>query len=217
MEAPFISASLLVHVASLLYVVAFVVRNQLVLRTLVLIATVLYIAYYFFAPDVPLWDAIGWSAVLGLANIYVMSKLMLERTTFRLTNAQRQLYDVFHTLNPGEFRQLLKITHWHSVEAATVQTLTTEGKACTDLFLVLSGQISIDKGARSFAVEPEKFIGEVSYYLQKPASATVTVTGGTYVSWSHSALETLKRKNPAIRIAVQQILSTDMAHKIAVS
>ncbi|WP_371397722.1 Crp/Fnr family transcriptional regulator [Fretibacter rubidus] len=209
------------HVASLLYVVAFVVRNQLVLRSLVLVATVLYIAYYFFAPDVPLWDAIGWSAVLGLANVYVMSKLMLERTTFRLSDAQRQLYGVFNTLNPGEFRQLLKITNWHSVDTGAEQRLTTEDKACGDLFFVLSGQIGINKGDRSFVVEPGKFIGEVSYYLQKPATATVVVTGaqegGSYVSWSHDALETLKRKNPGIRVAVQQILSTDMAHKIAVS
>jgi len=217
MDTTFISASLLVHIASLLYVVAFVVRSQLLLRSLVLIATLLYIAYYFFAPDVPLWDAIGWSAILGLANLYVMTQIILERTTFRLSTNEKKLYKVFATLNPGEFRRLLKITNWHKVGSETAQILTTEGEICKHLFFVLSGDIQITKGNRQFGILPEKFIGEVSYYLEDAASATVSVSAGDYVSWDHDALEKLKKMNPGIRVAIQQILSTDMAHKIALS
>ena len=97
-----LNASLLVHLASFLYVIAFIVRNQLVLRSLVLLATVMYIIYYFIVPAVPLWDAIGWSIILGAANIYIIIQLILERTAFRLTEKEKALYRVFETINPGE-------------------------------------------------------------------------------------------------------------------
>jgi len=212
-----ISASLLVHFASFLYVIAFIVRNQLILRGLVLVATVMYIAYYFFVPAVPLWDAIGWSVILGGANIYIMTQLILERTTFRMTEEEKKLYRVFDTLNPGEYRRFLKITQWHKCGPGETHKLTTEGDMCRYLYFVLSGDIQIQKGERQFNIPSEKFIGEVSYYLHEPASATVTVTGADYVRWEHDALENLKKMNPSIRVAVQQILNTDMAHKIAVS
>lgn len=208
MDISFINASLLIHLASLLYVIAFIVRNQLLLRAL---------GYYFFVPEVPLWDAIAWSVILGGANVYIMILLIMEKTTFQLTDNEKKLYDIFHTINPGEFRRLLKVTRWHETNPNERHKLTTEGDACHHLYFVFSGDIQIQKADRAFNISGEKFIGEVSYFLDNPASASVTIHGGHYVSWEHSALKNLTKINPGIRVALQLILNKDMAHKIAIS
>ena len=62
-------ASTLIHLGALLYILGFLVRDELLLRLLVLGGSGLYILYYFLFPATPLWDAIITSLILGVANI----------------------------------------------------------------------------------------------------------------------------------------------------
>ncbi len=64
-----LDASLLIHFATLGYVLGFLFKKQLVLRMLVLVSTVLYIIYYYYFPAQPLWAAIMGSSLIMLANI----------------------------------------------------------------------------------------------------------------------------------------------------
>ncbi len=210
------SAAMLVHMASLLYVIAFIIRDQLMLRILVLVATALYIGYYYFVPATPLWDAIAWSAVLGLANVWVMVGIILERTTYRMNNEEKRLFGVFDTLSPGEFRKLLKITQWHKSTAST--ELTQEGKEVDRLICVMDGEIEVLKQQRRFQLSPVAFIGEVAFFRQIPATATTQVgPGSLYVSWPSAALRDLQANYPGIRIAMYERLNRDMADKVAAS
>ncbi len=211
-----LDARFLVHGASALYVVAFLVKNQLTLRSIVLVATAMYIAYYYFAPAVPLWEAIWWSAILGLANVYVMVQLFLERTTFAMSEDERSLYTHFDTMMPGEFRRMLKIAEWHSPE--TTMELTRQDQNCDWLHYLLHGNAQIDKSGRQFDISAPSFIGEVSYFLGSGASATVHAhSGATIVSWPREKLEKLTAKQPGIRVALHGLLNTDMAAKVAVA
>ncbi|MGI9407760.1 MAG: hypothetical protein ACR2O4_15405 [Hyphomicrobiaceae bacterium] len=216
MDDIFGNAAVLIHMASLLYVIAFLVRDQLWLRLLVLVATLLYIGYYYFVPEEPLWDAIAWSVVLGLANLYITLQIVLERTTYSLSEEEKKLYDAFDTMTPGEFRKMLKIGTWHDGDGVT--RLTTENATNENLYFVLHGESVVEKSGRSFPIPERVFVGEVAYFLKCHASATVTVPrGGRYISWPRQALETLERKNPGIRVALQSLMNTDMAGKVAAS
>lgn len=208
------NAAILVHMASLLYVIAFLVRDQLMLRILVLIATALYIGYYYFVPEIPLWDAIFWSLVLGAANLFVTVRILLQRTTFNMTGAEKRLCDRFNTMTPGEFRRMLNIAHWDHRDA----TLTTENEPVDRLYYVLGGTVDVEKQGRTFTLPEGVFIGEVAYFLKGNASATVKVSGApNYVYWERSELQKLEKKNSGIRIALHSLLNTDMAAKVAVS
>ncbi|MEM8751172.1 MAG: cyclic nucleotide-binding domain-containing protein [Pseudomonadota bacterium] len=210
------NAALLVHMASLLYVIAFLVKDQLWLRGLVLVATICYIAYYYFVPETPLWDAIWWSLVLGAANVFVTFQIVLERTTFNMPDEQKALYEKFNTLSPGEFRRLMKCADWNS--SSGTRQLTTENEPLDCLHFVISGTITVAKDDRSFVIPPNTFIGEVAYFLKTPASATVTVGDQSrVVTWKREDLAQLERKNPGIRIGLHGLLSSDMAIKVAAS
>ncbi|MEM7194085.1 MAG: cyclic nucleotide-binding domain-containing protein [Pseudomonadota bacterium] len=210
------SAVVLIHIASLLYVVAFAVSDQLLLRGLVLVATILYILYYYFVPDQPLWEPIIWSLILGAANLWVTVKIVLERTTFNLSDDEKRLYDVFSTLSPGEFRKLLGVTTWNTVQDNIV--LTEEDKPVERLFYILDGTTVVSKQNREFPLDPGIFIGEVAFFLNQNASATTTLqTGGNYVYWESDTFKQLQKKNPGIRVAIYELLNRDMATKVSAS
>src|SRR3982751_5145268 len=146
----------LIHAAALISVAALTCRDQIVLRALLVVSTVLYILYYFVVPEVLLWDAIFWTTVNLAVTLFMMSKLVLARTQFRLTADERRLFAAFGTLEPGEFRALMKIASWRRAE--TTQILTREGAPVDTVYYVLDGVPKVTKGGRSFSARSQTFI-----------------------------------------------------------
>jgi CRP-like cAMP-binding protein len=204
----------LIHVAALISVAALTCRDQIVLRGLLVLSTLLYILYYFVVPEVLLWDAIFWTAVNLGVNLFVMSRLLLARTQFRLSEDERRLFAALGTLEPGEFRALMKVAIWRKTE--TTQILVREGAPVEKIFYVLDGRPKVSKAGRSFPIRPLAFIGEIGFLRKTPATATVTVDPGTcYVEWPAKALSALQLRRPSIKIALDSLLASDMAAKMA--
>jgi len=204
----------LIHVAALISVAALTCRDQIVLRALLILSTLLYILYYFVVPEVMMWDAVFWTVVNLGVNLFMMSRLFLDRTHFALTDDERRLFAAFGTLAPGEFRALMKIAVWRKAE--TTQILLREGAPVEKVYYVLEGASRISKAGRSFPLAPLAFLGEIGFLRKTPASATVTIEAGArYVEWSASALMALQLRRPLIKIALDGLLASDMAAKMA--
>ena len=88
---------ILVHIGAMLYVIGFLIRDQLVLRLLLLTGTMFYALYYFLSG--PLWEPLLWDAVLGSANLFIICLIVIERTTFRMTADQKRLYAAFSSMS----------------------------------------------------------------------------------------------------------------------
>ncbi|MEM8749078.1 MAG: cyclic nucleotide-binding domain-containing protein [Pseudomonadota bacterium] len=206
----------LAHLAALCYAIGLIIRDQLTLRLLILLGTAFYIAYYYIVPSVPLWDAIIWSIILGICNLYVIVQVAYERTTLSMNAEERGLFGHFNRLNPGEFRRLMKIATRHEGDAQ--RALTTEGTVNDCLFYSLGGQVMITKKGKQFAMTGCGFIGEVGYLLNCPASATTVAAPGTvYLEWPREALQALENRYPGIRVALRDMINADMAEKVAES
>ncbi|MEM7496807.1 MAG: cyclic nucleotide-binding domain-containing protein [Pseudomonadota bacterium] len=206
-------ASFFVHLAAACYVAGYLIRDQLWLRTLLLVGTFFYIAYYYFAPNVPLWEAITWSSVMAAANAYVIVDMARDRASFGITASQRTLYDRFAPMAPGEFRRLVRIGHFHAVDAETV--LTREDVQPTHLYFVTEGPIEIEKKGGSFTIEAPAFIGEVSLLTDSTASATVRLwPGARYVAWERRDLMVLLDRRPQLRQRFDTLLNIDLAKKV---
>ena len=71
---------------------------------------------------------------------------------------------------------------------------------------------------RRFPVSDGRFIGEIGYVLDGPATGTVSATAGTrYVAWNTNVLRLLGRKKPGIGIALTALLGEDLARKLSES
>lgn len=208
----------LIHAGGFFYIMAFIVREELLMRLLVLTGSGLYILYYFLYPEVPLWDAIMTSTVMIVANLYVVSQVVLERTTLRMSDDEKSLFEAFETLNPGQFRHLLKDAQWHVAFDPDGTVLTREGQPAPALYYIFDGEISVQKGSQQFRLPARNFVGEIAFILgTKTSATTIAPEGVRYVRWEAETLTALSNKRPALGNALNALLTRDLAQKLTSS
>jgi hypothetical protein len=206
----------IVHIGALLYLAGFLFRDPLILRMLIVAGDIVYILYFFYAPETPLWWGIFWSTLFVTVNLVFIALIYADRTHFNLTAAARALFEQLGTLSPGEFRTLLRVGEFKTAAAAL--TLAEEGKRPGFLYFVISGTIDIRKQGRHRMTYGKAFVGEVAFLLGRPASATVTVGPGTqYYVWREGALQAALKKKPALATALSAAFNRDLAAKVAAS
>lgn len=211
-----INPTYFLHAGAVAYVLAFLFRDEALLRGLSVLGTGLYMVYYFAQKPEPLWDAIITSAFFVGANIVVMFMIILERTTFSLSEEEKRLYAGFPTFTPGQFRKLLKLARWHVAETETV--LTRQGEALDRLFYVLDGTVTIARDGHCFPMTRGNFVGEIAYVLDGMPTGTVTAPAGTrYVEWDVADIQRLSRRKPVVGNAMVALLSADLARKLGAS
>ncbi len=209
-----ISAGTFVHLALLCYVLGFMTRKELLLRLLVLVGTVFYILYYYFISDTPLWDAIWSSVVIFVANVWVIGQIWLERTTIGMSPKMIELFEAFPTLNPGQFRKIMKSATW--VEAMNDTQITSKNVELDHLFLVAKGHVVLKRDGVESVIEHGNFVGEISFLLDGPATADVIAKTGTeYVQWEKRTLRNQMEKSPEISNALRALFNYDVARKLS--
>ncbi len=204
----------LFHIGALASVAALAMRGQLQLRILLLVGLILYIADNYFGSQDHAWPYLVWNALFLIMNLFVLVEIVLDRTTFGLSAEEKEIFESFLSLSPGEFRKLIRIGQQRT--ASEERLITTEGIVPASLFYVHAGTIEIIKAGRTITIEPPTFIGEIAFLRGTEASATVAIAPGTqYIEWSASTLRRhLARHNP-LKIAFNRTLSDDLAMKVA--
>ncbi len=208
-----LSLDILVHIGAFLFLVAYLVRDQILLRGLIILGTIFYIVYYFFM-ETPLWSALLWNSSFVVINLIMIYIIYSDRASFVMSEREKKLYQVFNTLSPGEFKKLLKIADWF--DGSSEEQITTEGEIPTRLYFILDGEALIARDDKKFHVGPKVFIGELAYLIKKPATATVKLTDKVVgISWKTSSLTKLLASNPQMKIAFDGLLNQDLAAKLA--
>ena len=98
-----------------------------------------------FVPGAPLWGGIFWSAVFALVNAVMIARIMADRTAFRMSQEERQLFELLGTLSPGEFRRLVKAGDWLTVTPSYAYTLV-EAEGNIPIPTLLAGSAYYDLG-----------------------------------------------------------------------
>jgi hypothetical protein len=204
----------LANLAAVLMLIGFTFRNPLKLRTFAILGNLTFILYYFFVSDVPLWTAIISAAAIIAVNIYMMWQIINDRKMFRLSAEEMMLFARLPGLTPGQYKQVLAIAEWHSHKVS--MQLTKLGEMPKALYYVLEGKVEINRDGKRFSVGPHAFIGELAFLRAKPATATTFANDGALiVSWEQQALHALMKSNDGVRKAFDNMLSIDMAEKMA--
>ena len=202
----------LIHIGTALLLVGYFIRDELKLRVMIIVSSAVFNFYYWLVPEPPLWDAVLTGFLMIAVNLYVLTQVMLDRTTFRLSPDEKTLFAAFDTLSPGQFRKVLRIARWHQ---ATGNPLTREGEPSASLYFIFDGVIEVEKGERRFPLPGGNFVGEVAYVLQGPATATTKAPPGVrYVEWEVEALRALGEKHPALGNGLGALLTRDLAGKL---
>lgn len=208
-------ATLLIVAAVGTYVAGFLFRDQVQIRALVVIGSILYCIYYAIAADEPLWDAFLGTVLIGLASFQGLVFILWSRTRAAAPRHLRHVLDVMGQIEPGLFRQLMRVAKHYTAEEPVV--LVREGVAPDTLWFVASGALDLDReGQARVRFGGPCFVGEIAWLRGGTASATVTARpGAELVRWQRADLARAVRKSQRLELALDAVIAQDLAHKVA--
>jgi hypothetical protein len=203
------------HLASILTMAAYLLKDILWLRLLSILSCVAGIAFNYFVPATPFWSVIIWNLLFVAINIAQIAILIKERTGIHFTEEEKELHDtLFKNFAPFEFMKLMRIANW--LEAKQGEVLAVEKQSLSAVMLIYNGLVGVEtNGKEVVRLRDGNFIGEVSFITGGAASATVRALQPTrYIAWPKDAISKLLNRNPSMRIAMQSMLSTDLSKKL---
>jgi len=203
------------HLASILTMAAYLLKDILWLRLLTILSCFAGIAFNYFVPATPLWSVIYWNILFALINIVQIAIIIKERTGIHFTEEEKELHDtLFKNFAPFEFMKLMRIGKW--LEAKQGEILAAEKQSLNAVMLIYNGLVGVETNGKEVAtLKDGNFIGEVSFITGGDATATVrALTPTRYIAWPKEAISQLLHRNPSMRFAMQSMLSTDLSKKL---
>ncbi len=205
----------MIHVANVLYLCSYLVRDILWLRVLSVVAGLSLMPYYCSCGDHTLWAPITWNALFAFVNIVQIAILVSERWPRQLPPAERKLREeVFPELSAGEFLKLLKRGEWRDVAAGDV--LVRKGTSVADMMILTQGAMAVRVDDHVIAtLEPGQFIGEMSFLSGNLASADVVATEASRVlAWPQDTLARHLDANTSLSSKLRAVLGLDVVAKL---
>ena len=190
---------------------AFVMRDALRLRTLLVVSQLLVIAYTLLA-GVPVIAA--WNVLYVSVNAYIAMQLLQERRAVTLPDDLRVLYDRhFSALSPGEFLRWWALGERAALDGAA---LAREGDRPDWLYFLLDGRVRVSRGGETIAELPAGyFVGEMSLLTDRPANADVDTSGAVAVQrWPRTGLAAIRERDPKLWTRIQSVIGHDLVEKI---
>jgi hypothetical protein len=207
-------ADYLVHFSNVLLLVSYSVRDILWLRWFAVAAALTNIPYFLVQGTV-LWPPVLWALVFIAINLYQITRIYLERRPVVLSEDEQKLYDLaFRSLRPREFVSLSLVGEWKSAEAG--ERVVTEGQPVSHLCISITGNADVHKqGERIGELSPGHIIGTALALTGDASPVDVTFTEpARYMRWSLPSLRRFMDKRPDLRIALQGLVSRDLADKL---
>jgi CRP-like cAMP-binding protein len=184
------------------------------LRWFAVAAALTNMPYFLLQPTV-LWPPILWASVFTVINLYQISRIYLERRPVVLSQDEQRLYDLaFRSLRPREFLSLTLIGEWK--DATVGDKVLTEGEPVSRLCISIAGNAEVSKQGKPVGMlEAGHIIGTAIVMAGSPSPVDATFTQpARYMAWPLASLRTFMDKRPDLRIALQGLVSRDLAGKL---
>jgi len=210
----FVTPDYFIHVANVLLLIAYSVRDVLWLRLFAVGASVIAIPFYVMQPTI-LWAPLAWSGVFAAINLFQSWLLILERRPVKLTAEEEEIRQLaFPDLPPRKVLQVLSIGSWIRSDAG--DRLIEKGKLPDCVSLIVHGKVRITKEGRMLGeLESGDFVGSALILSGIPSNVdAVTVEPVRAMCWQVETLKKFLSANPETRTVMQRHLARDLAGKI---
>ncbi len=198
-------------IAALFSASAYILKNILWLRILLVIAAIIYIIS---GISLGITSMIGWNMAYLLINLTHIVILLLDRVTIALPEDTVKVYQrYFSTLSTREFKKLIMTNEFRIFQD---DMIINEGDAPDRLYIVLRGTVNIVKDGSTLAtLDRGDFIGEMSFLTKDEASASAYAENLVQCAfWTHADLEKMKLKNSGVYDKFISIIGCDLVRKL---
>ena len=206
---------MLIHVANLLLLGCYLVRDILLLRVAAVVASGCFIAYFMML-DVPNWEAAVWNVVYVVVNAVQIALLVRERMRGQLTPTEAALREwIFPWMPAHKFASLVRLAT-SSRFGPGDSSLVECGRPVVALWLVETGELEVlIDGRRVASCIPGDFVGEMAFIDRAAASATVRAcVPSTLLVWDAKRLHEMLADEPEIQRGFHAALGTNMSQKL---
>lgn len=208
-------AHIATHLASILIMLAYLLKDILWLRLLTILSCLATITFAYLVTGGPYWTIISWNLLFTAINIVQIAIIIKERAGVKFTEVEKELHEtLFKNFAPFEFMKLMRIGKW--LEAKKGEVLAVEQKSLDKVMLIYNGLVGVESKGQSVAqLKDGSFIGEISFITGGEATATVRALEPTrYLSWPKEEIRKLLNRNPSMKFAMQAVFSTDLTRKL---
>lgn len=200
------------HAGASAFLLGFFIFDIILSRALFAFGAALFI-YGFATQSMPAGWAILWSAVAILANLAVIWRSLSAQFKKPLTPEEQALAKQLNKFSKADFRKLLKITQWQTLDAPL--SLTQQGEPTRAIYYLFSGSAIVQKNDTKIEVGEHALIGEISYAKGGPATATVEAQAETVLlTWPLKKLNKAM-KRASFKAAFNALLNQDLSEKLA--
>jgi hypothetical protein len=204
----------LINLANIALLLAFALRDVLILRVLALASDVLIIPYYYFQHK-PLWPPIFWGLAFVIVNGAQIVVLISERRPVILSKKEEELHRLaFASIDKREFLKMASLARW--IELPPGMLIFKKDHRISDAVILLSGEIDAVLDGKVFWVyRPGQLIGNVSAYSGLVSPVDVVTRGRTRLAmWDMEQMAEFTANRPELRAKFLHIMSTDLAAKL---
>jgi hypothetical protein len=203
-----------IHVANVLLLVAYSVRDILWLRMFAVAASVMSIPYFLLQPTV-LRAPLAWTIVFAGINLFQSWRLFLERQPIKLTAEEEEVRQlVFRDVPSRKVLRLLSIGAWSTERSR--ERLIASGKVPDDLVLIVRGKVRLTRDGSDIGVlGPGDFVGSALILSGLPSDFDAVVEDTVRaIRWQIRTLEKYLEANPDMRIVMQRHLARELSGKV---
>ncbi|THH35121.1 cyclic nucleotide-binding domain-containing protein [Aliishimia ponticola] len=208
-DQPFV---FLIFIGLVLKCFGYMVRDELLLRCMLAVGTGFDIAFYALQSPAILGSVMA-NSVLVSVNLTIIGVIVMERSTWFMTEKERIAFEYFKTLSPGQFRRIIRRARWTVAGEDTV--LLHEGQRTDKLFFLETKSFTVKKRGLNYAAQGPAFAGEIMLLQGGVASATVIVPkGAVYAEWCTADLRRTMHRSRPLENALMARFGHDLADKV---
>ncbi|MFA6302384.1 MAG: cyclic nucleotide-binding domain-containing protein [Legionella sp.] len=194
----------------------FLMTNIIWLRIFILIACIMDANIFFFIrPGAPLWIQILMNILFAVINAVALVRLIHDRLPPGFEGEIGELYQsIFHQLAPSEFRSLLKIGEWKTIQPNV--TIIHKGEAEINPMIILQGLVNIEQnGVVLTSLKKNAVLGEINFLTNlPPENAVITKEKTRLFILPKDKLLKLVDKNYSIKSVIYACFGSNIASKL---
>ena len=194
------------HLANVLILCSFMVRDILLLRLLSILAGIFF-SYYFLTLPEPMWDPVLWNSLFAVVNVVQILRQWFAGRKIPLTTEETYLKEnFFPSLRPLEIRDLFKQASRESMKEGNELVFCSQ-----KLRIVLHGTVSVN----NTLVEEGGFIGVQAYLNEIDKNVDAIVISNTIcLCWSKDTLKKWSDYSSDRHTMLLSALSKDLIKKM---
>jgi len=206
---------LLVHIGNVLYLGSYLVKDIFLLRFLTVVAMFVFLPYYLFQGNDPLWEPVVWSFVFTGVNVYQIVKLFLERRPVVISEEENKIYEQsFTTFTLRQFAKLLKFSHRKSFGQS--ESILEKDAVTDKVMFVIDGDVIVEKEEKvTSELKLGDFIGDISYLTGNPNRFRISAKDqAKIIFWDKESFEKTVNSDPSYKACWQSLISNKLVEKL---